>query len=249
MSAIKILQWNVWYHEKCKNIVEFIKKSDADIVCCQELTINFKEANPGINIPSEIAKACGYNYFFHLMTNIGTSGESLQMGNGIFSKFPIVTNDFKLVQKADPTIKSYETEDRSYIEAVLDVKGTNLKVGTVHLSYSTGFTMTQKRLDEVEKLFDAVKANHDKFILTGDMNAKPDSWVIKRLEEMFIHADPNTDRATWTTKPFSYQGFEANSRDWRLDYIFATEDIDVIENKIIETNYSDHLPILTEIQI
>jgi endonuclease/exonuclease/phosphatase family metal-dependent hydrolase len=249
MATIKVLQWNVWYHEKCENIVNFIKRSDADIVCCQELTVNFKEANPGIDVPAEIAKACNYNYHFNPQTIYGTSGEQVQMGNGIFSKFPIKDKGFKYVQKADPNIKSYETEPRTYVEVTLDINGQELKVGTVHLSYSKEFGMNEKRLAEAEKLYEAVQDNHEKFILTGDMNALPDSPIIKKLEELFIHADPNIDRSTWTTKPFSYQGFEANSRDWRLDYIFATEDINVIENKIIDTSYSDHLPILTEIQI
>jgi endonuclease/exonuclease/phosphatase family metal-dependent hydrolase len=245
MPTIKVLQWNVWYHEKCENIVKFIKVADADIVCCQELTVNFAEANPNIDVPAEIAKACNYNYFFQPQTTFGRT----QMGNGIFSKFPIISKGFKYIQKADPSIKTYKTEDRTYMEATLEINGQDLKVGTLHLSYSTEFAMTEKRLDESEKLYEAVQGNHDKFILTGDMNATPDSPIIKKLEEMFIHADPNTDRPTWTTKPFSYQGFEANTRDWRLDYIFATEDINVIENKIIDTSYSDHLPILTEIQL
>jgi len=249
MSTIKVLQWNVWYHENYQNLVEFIKRVDADIVCCQELTTNFIDANPGIDVAAEIAKACDYNYFFHPMTIYGTSGEQVQMGNGIFSKFPIISKNYKFVQEADPNVISYETEDRSYVEALLDVNGTHLKVGTVHLSYSTAFAMTEKRLAEAEKLSEATQDNHERFILTGDMNAKPDSPIIKQLEKMFIHADPNTARPTWTTKPFSYQGFEANKLDWRLDYIFATEDINVIDNKILETDYSDHLPVLAEVQI
>jgi endonuclease/exonuclease/phosphatase family metal-dependent hydrolase len=248
MKTIKILQWNVSYHEKYENIVNFIKQINADVVCCQELSTNF-EANSGIDVASEIANTCNYNYYFHPQTNYVINSGQVQMGNGIFSKFPIISKGFKYVQKADPSITAYRTEDRTYVEVVLDISGTSLKVGTVHLSYSTAFAMTEKRLDEAEKLYDAVQGNHEKFILAGDMNIKPDSPIIKKLEEMFIHADPNTDRPTWTTKPFSYQGFEANSRDWRLDYIFATEDINVIENKIIDTNYSDHLPILAEIQI
>jgi len=249
MNTIKVLQWNVWYHEKYQNIVKFIKKTDADIVCCQELTVNFKEANPGIDVAAEIAKACNYNYYFHPQTIYGADGEQVQMGNGIFSKFPISSKVFKYVQRADPNVISYETEDRSYVEVVLDVNGKKLKVGTVHLSYSTAFAMTEKKLAEADKLYEAVQDNHEKFILTGDMNAKPDSPIIEKLEELFIHADPNTARPTWTTKPFSYQGFEANELNWRLDYIFATEDINALDNKILETNYSDHLPVLAEIQI
>jgi endonuclease/exonuclease/phosphatase family metal-dependent hydrolase len=248
MNTMKLLQWNVWYDEKADNVVDFIKDTDADIVCAQELTVN-GPANPGIDVPKAIAKACGYNYYFHPMTIYGTDGEALQMGNGIFSKFSIVDKNFQYVQKADPKNQSYETEDRSYVEVSLDINGNLLKVGTVHLSYSPAFAMTEKKLGEAEKLYEAAKDNHQRYILTGDMNAKPDSPIIKQLEKLFIHADPNTERPTWTTKPFSYQGFDANTLDWRLDYVFATEDINVITNKIIHTQYSDHLPILTEIQL
>jgi endonuclease/exonuclease/phosphatase family metal-dependent hydrolase len=246
METVKILQWNVWYYEKCENIVNFLKHTNADIVCCQELTVNFKEANPGIDVPAKIAKACNYNYYFQPTTIVGTDGEELKMGNAIFTRFPIKNKTYSLVQQAGSFPGS---EDRAYIELDIEVNSKMLKVGTVHLSYSPAFAMNEKKLGEAEKLYDAVVNNHEKYILTGDMNAKPDSPIIKRLEEIFIHADPNTDRPTWTTKPFSYQGFEANSRDWRLDYIFATEDINIIENKIIDTPYSDHLPILSKIQI
>lgn len=248
METIKLLQWNVWYHEKYQNLIEFIKKIDPYVLCCQELTIN-GPSNPGVNVPEEIAKACGYTYYFHPMTIYGTGGHSIQMGNGIFSKFPITSKDFKYVQKADPSIKSYETEDRSYVETVLDVNGRNLKVGTVHLSYSKEFGMTEKRLAEAQKLYEAVQNNHERFILTGDMNSTPDSPIIKTLEKWFVHAGPDINRPTWTTKPFSYQGFEANSRDWRLDYIFITKDINVLTDRIIDTSYSDHLPVYAEIQI
>jgi endonuclease/exonuclease/phosphatase family metal-dependent hydrolase len=134
-------------------------------------------------------------------------------------------------------------------EADILINNELITIGTAHLLYTPFFKITQQRLDEAEKLFEVIQNRHERFILAGDLNATPDSSIIKSLEKMFIHADPNTDRPTWTTKPFSYQGFEANSRDWRLDYIFCTEDINVVTNKILETNYSDHLPILTEIQI
>jgi endonuclease/exonuclease/phosphatase family metal-dependent hydrolase len=249
METVKILQWNVWYYEKYQNLVEFIKKTDADIVCCQELTVNFKEANPGIDVAAEIAKACNYNYYFQPVTTYNDHGEEVKQGNGIFSRFPILENNFKYIQRADPKIKSYDTEDRAYVEIVADVNGKHLRIGTVHLSYSTAFTMTDKRLAEAENLYKAVQGNHAGFILAADLNAGSDSRIVNRLEELFIHADPNTERPTWPTKPFSYEGFEVNKLDWRLDYIFVTEDINIIENKIIDTSYSDHLPILAEIQI
>jgi exonuclease III len=49
MNTMKLLQWNVWYDEKADNVVDFIKDTDADIVCAQELTVN-GPANPGIDV-------------------------------------------------------------------------------------------------------------------------------------------------------------------------------------------------------
>ena len=52
---------------------------------------------------------------------------------------------------------------------------------------------------------------------------------------------------TWTTKPFSYNGFEATKLDYKLDYVFTSDDITVKDIRVIKTEYSDHLPILCEI--
>jgi endonuclease/exonuclease/phosphatase family metal-dependent hydrolase len=250
MKTIKVLQWNVWYEEKAENIVALINKIDADIVCCQEL-LTLETPESTVDIPKLIAGAKNYNFYFQpaIVKENPENGKKLQLGNGIFSRFPISNEKCIYVQKKDPNSEAYDSEDRVYIEVEANIDGKKLKVGTTHLSYSAAFAMTEKRLKEADELYSAIQSNHDRFILTGDMNAKPDSPIIKKLEEMFIHADPNTDRPTWTTKPFSYQGFEADKLDWRLDYIFATEDINVISNKIVETNFSDHLPILAEIQI
>jgi endonuclease/exonuclease/phosphatase family metal-dependent hydrolase len=247
--TLKIMNWNVWYSEKADNLVEFIKKINPDILCCQELTVNF-EINPGVSVPDKIADDCGFKYyFFHPMTTYINNGEVIQMGNGIFSKFPITKSEFKYIQEADPKIKTFETENRTYIESELNIDGKELNVGTVHMSYAKEFDVSQKKYEELQKLIEAVNNHHERFILAGDMNALPESVIIKELEKLFIHADPNTDKPTWTTKPFSYQGFEANELNWRLDYIFATEDINVIQTKILQTKYSDHLPVLAEIEI
>jgi endonuclease/exonuclease/phosphatase family metal-dependent hydrolase len=244
MQTIKILQWNVLYQEKIENIIKLVQEINPDIFCGQELTAH-GAANPGVDVSAEIAKTCNYSYFSK-SANVNFEGfeENFDFGDGIFSRYPVKSSrEYKIQNKEE------YGEDRFYLEADILIGDNVLAIGTVHLSFSPRFEITEKRLAEAKKLYEAVQGHHEKFVLAGDMNATPDSSIIKKLEEMFIHADPNTDRPTWTTKPFSYQGFEANSLDWRLDYVFATEDINVVNNKIIETNYSDHLPILAEVQI
>jgi endonuclease/exonuclease/phosphatase family metal-dependent hydrolase len=244
METIKILQWNVLYKEKSENIIKFLKQTNPDVFCGQELTAN-GAANPGKDVPAEISKTCNYDYFYNPATvNFEGYDSPFQYGDGIFSRFPIKTKRRIKIQE-----KEKYGEDRYYTEVDIEISGKLVTIGTVHLMITPFFRITDQRLDEAKKLFEAVKDRHERYILAGDFNAEPDSPIIKKLEEIFIHAGPDIKRPTWTTRPFSYQGFEANSRDWRLDYIFVTEDINIVMDKIIDTPYSDHLPILTEIQI
>jgi endonuclease/exonuclease/phosphatase family metal-dependent hydrolase len=71
---------------------------------------------------------------------------------------------------------------------------------------------------------------------------------MSQISRQWRDAGPAKDQNTWTTKPFSYGGFSANTRDWRIDYCFATPDIRVRSARIVETPYSDHLPILVDFE-
>lgn len=83
----------------------------------------------------------------------------------------------------------------------------------------------------------------------GDFNSAPDSSTIKKIETRLKAIGPDYSELTFTTKPFQHEAFRVDGLEWRLDYIFATSDIKVLSSKIIETDYSDHLPILAEIEV
>ena len=117
-------------------------------------------------------------------------------------------------------------------------------IGTTHLSYTDRFIETEEKDKEVNKLTSIIK-NKDNYIFTGDLNTTQNSKYIKMIEEYYTN---NITSNTWTTKPFSYNGFEVNNLDYKLDYIFTSKDIKVFKTEVINTNYSDHLPILSEFE-
>lgn len=243
---LSVLQWNVLYKEKSENILQLIREIDADIVCLQELTQD-SDINPKIDIPGHIA-ALGYNsHYFITLTE-----KDFAMGNGIFSKYPIASKATEYTHRGKD-LKNYDNayadEPRAYIEIQIEVNGQPLSIGTAHLSYSSKFVPSPLRQKEDAKFISLV-SNHDKrFLFTGDFNAIPESKLIQALAKKFQHAGPNFSHKTWTTEPFSYDGFTANTLDWRLDYIFTTPDIKVLDSKIIQTKYSDHLPVLVTIEV
>lgn len=241
---ISVLQWNVWYKEKADNIISFLKSQDADILCLQELTTG-SHINPLRNLPEEIA-ALGYNPLFQQTLEKQKGTEYYHMGNGIFSKFPITGNRHVYIQHEVPG-GGYELENRVYVEARLDINGKPFTIGTVHMSYIEEFKTTEGKKAETERLIGAIKQNTEHFLLTGDLNATPGTETIRMLDEVLSSAGPTYDQPTWTTKPFEHLDFKANTLDWRLDYAYATKDVKIVSGKILQTDASDHLPILIEI--
>lgn len=85
----------------------------------------------------------------------------------------------------------------------------------------------------------------------GDLNSTPDSYTITEILKINTLKNPGPDfkRNTWTTKPFDYGGFRENKLNWRLDYAFLSRDLNLTNAEIVETDVSDHLPVLIEIEI
>lgn len=244
MSKVSILQWNTWYLEDIKNIAQFLSENKTDVVCLQELTINFDQQN-NIHTPNYIAKQLGYHVYFQEIT---FADKEMKLANAVFSKYPVTNTRTVWVNKEQGS-GNYDDENRAYVEATLDVDGEELTIGTVHMSYTHKFEPSERKLAETTNLVEAIEQNKKRFVLTGDFNAVPGSQVLTAIEQVLTNCGPEYSENTWTTKPFSYGGFEANTLDWRLDYIFATNDIKASKAQVLSTDYSDHLPVLVEIEL
>lgn len=243
---IKVLQWNIWVKENPDNIVKELKKINADIVCAQEL---IQDSKTKFDIAKYIAEKLNYHYFYKTADTWDNRDEKNAQGNVIFSKYPIIDTLHKHIQKPKHNPPDASHEGRVYIETKIKIKKKIMQIGTTHLSYSHKFDIDKQRKEEADVLFEIIKNKNKNYILAGDFNAVPDSYVIKKLEKIFVNAGPDFKEKTWPTKPFNYHGFQENKLNWRIDYIFINNDVKVINSKIIKTLYSDHLPILTEIEI
>lgn len=242
MTMVRILHWNILYEEKPGNILKLVKEFDPDIFCCQEITdLNGR-------LVQKIATLFK-NYFFEPAIIIGANDERLDLGNAIFSKYPLSNQRKVFLQNGPNQASKNIQEERIYIEAKAKIGDTELCIGTTHLSFAPYFDSTPDRKIQSKILLDAIKYNDKKFLITGDFNAAPDTKIIKDLEKLLVSAGPPHEEPTFSTIPFSFLGFDVTGLDWRVDYIFATPDVKIISSKIIGTKYSDHLPILAEIGI
>lgn len=98
-------------------------------------------------------------------------------------------------------------------------------------------------------MLEIIKNKKENYLLTGDFNATPDSPTITTIKNHLINCGPEFSENTWTTKTFVEGDFSENNLNWRLDYIFRTKDIKNMDAKIMQTDASDHLPLLLSIDI
>lgn len=249
---LKILQWNIWFQEKTENIIKVVQKINPDILCFQEVTIGSNYNNKK-DVAKIISKKLKFNYNFSNAHKyefpITPKDESNYGGNGIFSKFPIIKNsNFPIINPKDSKDFPYERRTCAVSKIKINNKKT-ITIATTHSSYNSRFTENEEKLKEIKKLVNFFKKNKEKLIFTGDLNITPNTKSIKLIEKYLINCGPSYEKPTWTTKPFSFMDFEETKLRWRVDYVFATKDIRIINSKIIKTKYSDHLPILVEVEI
>lgn len=238
----KLLQWNIFYEEKAANVIELIKQVDADFVCLQEVT-KTSDKNPDVDIPTQIEEL-GYHGYYQATI----SRPDLIMGNGIFAKQSLKDAATRYTQLSDGS-RDYTKENRAYLSATVDCKGKPLQLGTVHLSYNPYFEQTTRREMENNKFLDYLATDEKPQIFCGDFNATPDSRLITELTKRYTHAGPDFNQKTWTTKPFEHESFKATRLDWRLDYVFCSENVQIHSSEIVQTEYSDHLPILVSFDL
>ncbi len=243
---LKVLQWNIWGREKVENVLKLVKRINPDILCFQELMIG-SVYNNGRDVAKIISEKTNFEYNFALAHKAVDDGRIL--GNGIFSKFKIIENSNFFI--ADPkNSNDYSSQGRSCAVSKIFINSEkDITIATAHSSYNNKFVENEAKLKEIKRLVNFFKNNANKLIFTGDLNITPNSESIRRIEKHLVHCGPDYQKPTWTTKPFLYKGFEEDKLRWRLDYAFATKDIKIVNSKIIKTQYSDHLPILVEIEI
>ena len=244
---ISVLQWNIWYREDIKRIASFLLKQQADIICLQELTVNYQGQDIK-DTPSYIAEQLGYHYYVKELPIESTDGQRMMLANGIFSRFPLLKKRFAWINEPKEN-GGYDDEYRAYVEVTVDTGSTELTIGTTHMSYTHRFEVTKNKKHETDTLMRELEKPQNKIVFTGDLNAAPGSYTVNAINQLLKNASPDFAEKTWTTKPFSYNGFEESNLNWRLDYIFASDEIKMTSTKILKTQYSDHLPVLSTFDI
>ena len=133
MSKIKIASFNVnSVKARLPRLLEWIKNSNPDIICLQELKC----------VESEFP----FSSLFDEGYNAVVSGQKSYNGVAILSKFKIED-----VVKALPTLDGTTDEQARYIEAVVPINGKAIRVASVYVPNGGGEILENETLETSKK--------------------------------------------------------------------------------------------------
>ncbi len=258
-NNLKIMTYNVrmfdlyeWNENKNAgdNIIDIIKKENADIICLQEFFSNRKNKRK-----QEIKKIQEIKDYI-----ISSRKGRTLFGNAIFSKFPIINhgyvndgsennkNIFADIKKGKDTIRIYNIhlasihlnrDDYKFMNNVnLNNKDENIEgVKDIGEKLLSAYKI---RSHEVDAISLDIENSPYKTIVCGDFNDTPISYTYRKLKEGlkdgFIEAGFGIGNTYVGNIPF-----------FRIDYIFHSPNLQCIKYKRIKESFSDHYPILTEL--
>lgn len=233
---MKIMSYNILHCAKYpdkKNIVyplyaEAIKKVGADIVALNEVYGD----GPGELYADQagiLAELAGYPYHYFAQA-IYTKGKG-PYGNALLSKLPIEHAETILIP--DPALKTgpknYET--RCVLKARLQ---GGITVLVTHFGLNTD--------EEINAVLTLLRnAPKEKCIAMGDFNTEPHDGILMPLQ------DRMRDAAELLQPPL--MTFSTDTPHKKIDYIFVSNDIEVLEADVPHIGVSDHFPHTATVRI
>jgi len=226
---LKVLSWNIWNEGHFDEIAQFLKSSEADIIGLQEV-LPFSKSIPIIGFLTSL----GYEHVYAPARL--SSNEKEEMGNAVFSKFPIVSSAVHVLS---------EENKRIAVQADIAIEGETVHVFSVHLLHTHQKVSSIQEL-QAENLLKVLP--QERVIVMGDFNATPESVVVQKMHSVLT--DTNTTHTpTWSVYPEGCPVCNPQKIDTRLDYIFVSSDIKVVSSAVAISRASDHLPISAIVEV
>ncbi len=233
--VLKIMSYNT---QHCLNyvtqeidyslIADTIKNYGADIIGLNEIRGDGErnDYQPQTEILSGLT---GFNGYFAKALDVGGANP---YGNAILSRYPILSAETIMIPdpEKEPDNDTYET--RCILKATIDV-GFPLTVCVTHFGLNP-----DEQENAVNTVINAIET--DKCILMGDFNVTPDNPVLDKIKEKM--------QDTAEMLPCPKLSFPSDNPTVKIDYIFTSRDIKVIDADIPEIVTSDHRPHIATIE-
>lgn len=237
VAPVRVMTYNIRFGKgfdeqwDLKRIASVIRTANPDIVGIQEVDREWSSRSSFRDVVTDLAYELGMFYTFSTAMDKAPGFPGGKFGNAVLSRYPI----FDTVNQGLPG----EGMGRSIAGAKIMMKDIPVNFFTTHLGLSAKDRELQ--LKEILRLLETVSGP---VVITGDWNATAEANEVKVISEWFLDVQAAVGKdhlGTFLTK--------SNLNRPRIDYIFASPEFGVEKVEIIETEASDHLPVVADLTL
>ena len=179
---------------------------------------------------TELGRLCGYYPVFGKSIDISNG----DYGNAFLTRRPLIESEVIHIPDRKSDEKVY-FEHRSILRCVLDVDGKRVTVLGTHF----GLAKVEQE-SAVETMLSVITKEINSVIVMGDLNLTPDN---ERLAPLFEALHDTADRQD------SIKTFPSDKPEIKIDYILHTDSIRTLSVFSMDTQCSDHRPLIAELEI
>ncbi|GIP38560.1 hypothetical protein J31TS4_18400 [Paenibacillus sp. J31TS4] len=230
---LRVMSYNIHHAVNNANVLDLpaiaqeIRSQNVDVVGLQEVDKYYSSRSDMKDQAKLLAEELGMYYAYGANLNRDPANEGdprREYGTAILSKYPILYAE-------NYFLESYGDEQRGLLEALIDVNGQPVYFYDTHL----GLTTDQRQSQAREILAHFSKRTGPK-ILVGDFNASPASSEIQLLLGNGL-----TDSFRYMPNVYTFPSSGPTSR---IDYIFYSQEIKQYDSYVVQTEASDHIPVV-----
>lgn len=221
---------------------EVIRSLSPDIVALQEVDVHWAERSGFVDQATTLGERLHMNVRFARIYQFARSDTAVgprEFGVALLSRYPIT-------QWSNDTITRLSTQEPNpvpkqmpgLLDAMVDVRGTVVRVFNTHLDYRSDPHVRQQ---QVKEMLAYVGEPSTPTIVFGDMNAKPGAPELQPLFQR-LHD-------TWPVSSGPGLTYPADKPTERIDYVFVSSGIRVRSASVPVTEASDHRPVVIDLTL
>lgn len=239
-----------------KNIKDFLKKENPDVLCLQEANDN-KDKKLAENFRSiETLKEILPNYYYHFapeLLEIREEGK-IPVGNAIFSRFPITKTNAIFYDIPYGEYEAYLENDIKYDFSIKpkNLEYTQIKLNGIKLNFFNTHGIwghngkdTRRRLRMGQIIINNIKDKNN-VVLAGDFNLSPITQTIMNIEKHLKNVFTDDLATTFNIRLKPHHGDYAASV---VDMVFVSKDIRILKKYCPDVDVSDHFPLVCVLEI
>lgn len=239
---MKLLQLNIMRGDLIYNLLDFLKREDADILNLQEVTRGMGRYSGFFKVYGMLQKDLGYKYsFYSPMGENRFAGRTVSEGPMILSKYKIIfrKTDYLGGKMKKDYLFGIRDKTRLLQQAKIDVDGQTINDLNYHGIFVWGDRMGDSTVRAYCKaILSYMKSlnQSEPIVLSGDFNLVPDSESFRLISRSY--PDLVTRYRIKTTRN------ELSRVPEPVDNILVNKHVKVKSFSVPKAYVSDHLPLI-----